>query len=216
VWSSQIDQNSGKIYYHNRLSGKSEWKKPKNFDGYDLKEQRDNEYTRTFKVYTATPLEEPKHVGIVQVGQWEDVAPEEDYFKVNAAKDSDDEQPATKAKTRRLPEGEIVGELHSDIDKYDNPDHTGTGSSMKKRDIKADSKQEVDKDDKSMLSTKDQLALLRKKVDRGVVDENYRKVEFAGNPSLTKSLGKSSKLFKKKKKRDPTKKRKIVAEGDDY
>ena len=86
VWSSHIDQTSGKVYYYNRITNKSEWKKPKNFDGVDLKERLDNEYTRTFRTFKATPIEEPKKAQEVKIGEWEEVAPEDDFFKKNAYK----------------------------------------------------------------------------------------------------------------------------------
>ena len=76
-----------KIYYYNRITRESEWKKPKGFDGVDLKERSDNEYTRTFRTFEATPLEQPKPTGEGRIGKWEQVEPENDFFKVNAAKE---------------------------------------------------------------------------------------------------------------------------------
>lgn len=89
MWSSHIDSSNGKIYYFNRITRKSEWKKPRGFDGVDLKERTDNEYTRTFRTFEATPLEQPKPTGEGRVGKWEVVQPEDDYFKANAVKNED-------------------------------------------------------------------------------------------------------------------------------
>lgn len=36
IWSSHYDEDSGEIYYFNRLTKKSQWDKPKNFDGYEI------------------------------------------------------------------------------------------------------------------------------------------------------------------------------------
>jgi hypothetical protein len=36
VWSAHIDEDSGEVYYFNRITKKSEWDKPFNFDGYDI------------------------------------------------------------------------------------------------------------------------------------------------------------------------------------
>lgn len=81
-----MDAENGKIYFYNRITGKSEWKKPKGFDGVDIKERTDNEYTRTFKDFTATPLEEPKTIGATKIGKWEEVKPEDDFYIVNSVK----------------------------------------------------------------------------------------------------------------------------------
>lgn len=217
MWSSQIDQSTGKVYYYNRITGKSEWKKPKGFDGYDLKERIDNEYTRTFKTFTATPLEEPIPVGAATVGKWEEVDPEDDFFKKNAVKnDEEDDQKERFYSGNTLsfdiidtiPEGQVVGELDSDIDKYSSgsPNHIST----KKRDIKYAAK---DQDDTKMLNTKDQLAILRNKIDKGIVDEGFRKLEFS--TATTKPTGKPATFKRKKKATDKNKKRKVLEESDD-
>jgi hypothetical protein len=217
VWSSQIDQPSGKVYYYNRITGKSEWKKPKGFDGYDLKERIDNEYTRTFKTFTATPLEEPKPVGAAIVGKWEEVDPEDDFFKKNAVKNEEEENHKDKFHSSKLggikyidviPEGEIVGELDSDIDKYSSgsPNH----ERIKKRDLKSINK-EYENDDNKLLNTKDQLAILRNKIDKGIVDEGFRKLEFS---SISKPSGKLATFKKKKKGIVKNKKRKVLEESD--
>lgn len=36
IWSSHLDEDSGEVYYYNRLSRASVWVKPKDFDGYDI------------------------------------------------------------------------------------------------------------------------------------------------------------------------------------
>lgn len=66
-----------------------------------------------------------------------------------------------------------------------------------------------------MLNTKDQLVLLRSKIDRGAVDEDYRKTAYKEKSELNKSLAGTSKAFKKQKKRNENKRRKVADEDDD-
>lgn len=54
MWSSHYDEDSGEVYYYNRLTKKSVWEKPSNFDGYDIKSgqgansKTESLYSRTF------------------------------------------------------------------------------------------------------------------------------------------------------------------------
>ena len=125
-----MNAENGKIYYYNRLTKKSEYKKPRGFDGVDIKEKTDNEYTRTFQTFTATPLDDRRSTGGVvgegKVGKWEEVPQEESFFVANSTKKIEEEK--TKEKQSiiyyltdidQIPEGEIAGEMHSDIDKYE-------------------------------------------------------------------------------------------------
>lgn len=78
-------------------------------------------------------------MGKAEIGKWEVVDPSQDYFKVNSVKNVEGEG-EQEAKPKRkfitfsnslanvlsiglVPEGEIVGELHSDVDKYESPEH---------------------------------------------------------------------------------------------
>ncbi|CAI2374182.1 unnamed protein product [Moneuplotes crassus] len=195
VWSSHMDAKTGKMYYFNRKTNKSEFKKPKDFDGVDIKKSTDNEYTRTFQTFEATPLdEEPRAgpVGVGKAGQWEEVSPEDNFFTQNAVKEEDkEEKPSNK-----IPEGEICGVLSLDPSKY--PD----GKTGKKRDEKAEAKS---KEDDTMINEKDKLTLLRSKVERGRIDEQYRQASYKGRGELTKALGRVSTKFKKRKKKNKKK-----------
>ena len=243
VWSSHIDSSNNKIYYFNRLTKKSEWKKPKDFDGVDLKSRADNEYTRTFRTFEATPLEQPKPTGEGRIGKWETVQPENDYFKVNAVK-NEEENKESQAKPRQtikttgsvieeifllfyfidnIPEGEIIGEMHSDEEKYeygDNVKEQGNSESPqqieKKREIKNDLKKQVaNKEDKLMINQKDQFIIFRNKIDQGKVDEEYRKETFKEKSELSKVVGNVPTTFKKRSHNNKNKRRKIADEDDD-
>lgn len=56
IWSTHYDEESGEIYYYNRLTKKSQWDRPKNFDGYEIMRgqgaiiDKNSEYYRTFHV----------------------------------------------------------------------------------------------------------------------------------------------------------------------
>jgi len=36
IWSSHYDEDSGSIYYYNRLTRASQWERPAKFDGYEI------------------------------------------------------------------------------------------------------------------------------------------------------------------------------------
>ena len=114
-----------------------------------------------------------------------------------------------------VPEGEIVGELHSDIDKYDFPDHEQPEGTKKRETKEVAKKADTDKEDKHMFDSKDQYTILRNKIDKGVVDEHYRKDTFKEKTDLNKTLGNASKTFKKKKKRNDNKRRKVADEEEE-
>ena len=227
-----------KIYYYNRITRESEWKKPKGFDGVDLKERSDNEYTRTFRTFEATPLEQPKPTGEGRIGKWEQVEPENDFFKVNAAKEEAENENSQRQLNKpsskkpyifnkfhidKVPEGEIVGELHSDEEKYEWGDHDDNknnpdSSSLFERKRNANTfekQQEIIKEDTLMINQKDQLAIFRNKIDRGTIDEGYRKEAFKEKSDLSKIVGNVSSTFKKRTKANNNKRRKIADEDDD-
>jgi hypothetical protein len=57
LWSQHLDEDSGEIYYYNRVSKLSQWERPKNFDGYEImtgqgamRGPEQDEYERTFGI----------------------------------------------------------------------------------------------------------------------------------------------------------------------
>ena len=87
LWSSHLDEETGDVFYYNRVTRQSQWTKPKGFDGYDIAagrpQKRDNEYTRTFADFRATPLEEEPIGDKGVVGEWTTVDAADDYFARN-------------------------------------------------------------------------------------------------------------------------------------
>lgn len=109
-----MDSKTGKIYYYNRKTQKSESERPKNFDGVDISKKVDNEYTRTFQTFEATPLVEEEQrpqgkIGVGKVGQWEEVAPEESFFAQNKVQPEEEKIPGKDwhNSVDNIPEGEI-------------------------------------------------------------------------------------------------------------
>ena len=66
-----------------------------------------------------------------------------------------------------------------------------------------------------MINQKDQLAIFRNKIDRGTIDEGYRKEAFKEKSDLSKIVGNVSSTFKKRTKANNNKRRKIADEDDD-
>lgn len=87
---------------------------------------------------------------------------------------------------------------------------------VNRRGQKASQKDVDDKND--IFDSKDKLTIFRNKIDKGAVDEQYRKEVYKEKADLSKSLGGVSKTFKKKKRRNDNKRRKIADEddNDDY
>jgi len=79
--------------------------KPRGFDGVDVKERQNNEYTRTFQTFTATPLdgvdgikERSGPTGEGKAGKWEEISPEDSFFKQNMVKIEDNKDKSNNSK----------------------------------------------------------------------------------------------------------------------
>ena len=82
VWSSHFDEDTGEVYFYNRLTDESLWEKPADFDGYEimkgLKAKKANSiYQRTFGGASySTPLEVAQDTAKGEIGAWEEVRTE--------------------------------------------------------------------------------------------------------------------------------------------
>eukprot|EP00347_Sterkiella_histriomuscorum_P014253 403361588 len=173
-WSSHYDEDSGEVYYYNRITKKSDWVKPNDFDGYDINSgqnsvpQADSLYQRTFGgiqhiSHFPTALENKGPVDQGVVGGWEEVRDEqEDYYKQHSLQNLDEQKRRqfelmdkdTRAKTWQeiLQENEDDSEDEDEGSDYQKDVLSGDGNDIDE----ADDDQETDKLIKRQLDKKTQ------------------------------------------------------------